>query len=252
MIDCQRRDSLKVDTLYGSSLFRKNHILDGGVTEYLIITNITKVSHCLIYCNQYKTQCKSFNFGNNTCILMTDSVCANETLLLTPKPGFDYFDIMDTPEFERKHLKDGYCQQMGKCSGHCYPRKPHYVDTPMTWTDARQFCQQLGRSLPQPRTIDENAFYGKFIKQLLSMQPNIRSDPNMKYWFGLSDRELESVWMYIDDTPVSDSFSAWALGQPDNGGPFGRHKEDCGAISEKSQYKWLDINCKEKLKFFCA
>ena len=58
--------------------------------------------------------------------------------------------------------------------------------------------------------------------------------------------------MYVDNTPVLDSFSAWALGQPDNGGPFGKSKEDCAAIGERADFKWVDINCNLKLKFFCA
>jgi hypothetical protein len=58
--------------------------------------------------------------------------------------------------------------------------------------------------------------------------------------------------MYDDNTLVSESFSAWALGQPDNGGPFGGSKEDCAVIGEKGDFKWHDVNCNLKLKFFCA
>ena len=69
---------------------------------------------------------------------------------------------------------------------------------------------------------------------------------------GISDEAVEESWMYDDETPVSEKFSAWATGQPDNGGPYGGSSENCGAIGEKAEFKWTDVNCNLKLKFFCA
>ena len=97
-IDCMGKDVLRVEGQYASSLFRRNQVLEGVPT--LTLTNITTVSHCLITCLKHKSDCKSFNWGDGVCDLMSDSICSNETLLLTPKQGFSYYDLMDGPEFE--------------------------------------------------------------------------------------------------------------------------------------------------------
>ncbi|CAG2117858.1 unnamed protein product, partial [Medioppia subpectinata] len=194
----QRKEMFKMESQYASSLFRTNRMLE-GVPQLVTYYNVSTVSHCVITCLKHTSGCKSLNWGSGgECTLLSDSICANETLELTEKHGFAYYDLMDAPEFERKHLKDEYCRQFGKCSGRCYPRKPYYVDTAMTWDEATRFCNRLNRALPQPH-----------------------------------NKDIEGIWMYADNTPVSDSFSAWALGQPDNGGPFGSSKEDCGVIGEK-------------------
>lgn len=89
----------KPGTLYASSLFRRNQVLD-GVPEIENFTQISSVSTCLLYCLKNKPDCKSFNWGNGECTLLIDSICANETLFLTRKIGYSYYDIMDSPEFE--------------------------------------------------------------------------------------------------------------------------------------------------------
>ena len=50
----------------------------------------------------------------------------------------------------------------------------------MTWDEAHKFCTDLGRSLPQPRSSDENAFYANFIKKLLLERPEIRNQKDMR------------------------------------------------------------------------
>lgn len=38
----------------------------------------------------------------------------------------------------------------------------HFVEEAMTRDLAYEYCQSLGRSLPQPKSIAENKFYGQF------------------------------------------------------------------------------------------
>ena len=91
----------KIETIYASSLFRQNQVLE-GVPVLEAIDNVSSVSLCLIHCMKRSADCRAFNWGNNKCLLMSDSVCANESLVLTPKRGFSYYDIMDNPDFEVK------------------------------------------------------------------------------------------------------------------------------------------------------
>ena len=61
-----------------------------------------RLYHCLIACMQSKTYgCKAFNYGiNGTCILLAESLCANETYVLTENDQFNYYDLMATPDYE--------------------------------------------------------------------------------------------------------------------------------------------------------
>ena len=97
---CQKKDLLpKRETLYASSLFRMNRVLD-GVPQLESLKNVPSVSICLLNCMKRLPDCKSFNWGNGDCVLMSDSLCLNETLTLTEKEGYAYYDIMESPDFE--------------------------------------------------------------------------------------------------------------------------------------------------------
>ena len=66
-----------------------------GIPELDSLENISSVSICLANCMKRKLDYKSSNWGNGECVLMSHSVCANESLLLTPKEDFVYYAIMD-------------------------------------------------------------------------------------------------------------------------------------------------------------
>jgi len=50
----------------------------------------------------------------------------------------------------------------------------------MTRDDAKSFCESLGLALPQPRSIEENEYYAKYIKKFLKNEPQIRNDKDMR------------------------------------------------------------------------
>lgn len=68
---------------------------------------------------------------------------------------------------------------------------------------------------------------------------------------GLSDKEVEDFWVFDDGTVVSESFSAWGVAQPDNGGAFTAKAENC-AVVEMREFNWLDMDCDLKFHFYCA
>ncbi|KAK0153751.1 C-type lectin domain family 4 member E [Merluccius polli] len=66
------------------------------------------------------------------------------------------------------------------------------------------------------------------------------------YWIGLSDRDTEGTWKWVDGTNMTSSF--WGPGQPDDYGG-----EDCvvtrgGVGPERS---WFDAPCGERLRWIC-
>ena len=142
----------------------------------------------------------------------------------------------------------------------------------MTRDEAAKYCHSVGRRLAQPKSQTENSFYGEFgrksMRKLIEMTSTNNNNnssrvndkihgmekriKDAKYWIGISDDELESYWLYDDASPVSDQFSAWAVAQPDNGGTMiGAKPENC-AVIELREYNWLDVQCDQKLHFFCA
>ena len=111
------------ESLYASSLYRNERRLT-NVTELARIDNLSGLHKCLMHCLQLKSICKSFNYAENgTCILLSESLCADDDYELVEDENFSYYDLMSTPDYEKKHLVDDYCRVYGKCSGLCYPRK---------------------------------------------------------------------------------------------------------------------------------
>ena len=90
-----------IDTMYGSSLYREEHRLDVD-DELIRYDNIGRLHECLHSCLLNRPYCRSFNYSptNGTCILLSDTLCGNETLLLTPDLEFSYYDVMNSPDEE--------------------------------------------------------------------------------------------------------------------------------------------------------
>lgn len=94
-----------IETSYASSLFRSQHLLDNVLT-LARLEEVPRLHLCLTACMNAKPNCKAFNYGvNGTCILLGESLCANETYELTEHEDFNYYDLMASPESEVKNLK---------------------------------------------------------------------------------------------------------------------------------------------------
>uniref|UniRef100_A0A3B3HYY4 C-type lectin domain-containing protein n=1 Tax=Oryzias latipes TaxID=8090 RepID=A0A3B3HYY4_ORYLA len=101
-----------------------------------------------------------------------------------------------------------------------------------TWDEARESCRAIEADLVVINTKEENEFISKLNKQ--------------KFWIGLSDRDLEGTWKWVDGSSL-DLF--WASGQPDN------HKggEDCGHMLAyfESPGLWNDVQCSFAMQWIC-
>ncbi|KAL3969569.1 lysophosphatidic acid receptor 4 [Sarotherodon galilaeus] len=109
-----------------------------------------------------------------------------------------------------------------------------------SWTRARQDCKDKGADLV---VIDCN-------KEQMLLSDFIEEDTHI--WIGLTDREEEGKWKWIDGAQLSERY--WKNGQPDNGGGFSRTgEEDCAHIitGENSLRNWNDISCDKHLKWIC-
>lgn len=67
------------------------------------------------------------------------------------------------------------------------------------------------------------------------------------FWLGLTDREDENVWKWVDGTlPV---FKKWKPGQPDNWTHGHEDGEDCAGLIHNAN--WNDFYCTDRIGFIC-
>ncbi|XP_070774849.1 collectin-12-like [Enoplosus armatus] len=67
------------------------------------------------------------------------------------------------------------------------------------------------------------------------------------FWLGLTDREEENVWKWVDGTiPV---FKKWKPGQPDNWTHGHEEGEDCAGLIHNAN--WNDFYCTDRIGFIC-
>ncbi|XP_011491347.2 C-type lectin domain family 4 member E-like [Oryzias latipes] len=100
-----------------------------------------------------------------------------------------------------------------------------------SWDKAREFCRARGADLVVINTKEENAFISKLKKQ--------------QFWIGLSDRDLEGTWKWVDGSPLTLQF--WASNQPDDYDA----EEDCGEINFEHPGLWNDTPCKDSALLIC-
>ncbi|XP_058240739.1 CD209 antigen-like protein A [Hemibagrus wyckioides] len=101
-----------------------------------------------------------------------------------------------------------------------------------TWTESRQDCRGRGADL----VIINNEEEEEFLTTHLGSR---------EAWIGLSDRDKEGLWTWVDGTPLITDY--WKSGEPNNLGD-----EDCAVIWGNLQKKgWNDLQCSTKLLWIC-
>ncbi|XP_026232665.1 uncharacterized protein LOC113173469, partial [Anabas testudineus] len=72
-----------------------------------------------------------------------------------------------------------------------------------SWKAGREDCRSRGADLVVIDSIEEQTFLSTFT--------------NMSTWIGLSDKDKEGTWKWVDGTLLTVMFWFWASNQPDNG-----------------------------------
>ncbi|XP_034044136.1 CD209 antigen-like protein E [Thalassophryne amazonica] len=102
-----------------------------------------------------------------------------------------------------------------------------------TWDESRQACLQQGADLVIIDSKQEQGFLTGFASNA---------------WIGMTDRDEEGTWKWLDGSTVPTDSLLWAAGQPDNA--FGG--EDCGEIRSMSNFIGLnDLSCRDKINWIC-
>ncbi|XP_045070735.1 C-type lectin domain family 4 member E-like [Coregonus clupeaformis] len=102
-----------------------------------------------------------------------------------------------------------------------------------TWEESRQDCVDRGADLVIINRREEQEF-------LFNL--------NKRVWIGLTDRETEGTWKWVDGTTLTTEY--WYDQQPNNSGPTG---EDCAEINndQRPLKAWNDLSCNRRLNWIC-
>ncbi|XP_078392781.1 C-type lectin domain family 17, member A-like [Cetorhinus maximus] len=106
---------------------------------------------------------------------------------------------------------------------HCY----RFSTEGGNWDSAKRQCESQNSHLIIINTEQE--------------QKSIKNNRGT-YWIGLTNRESERHWKWVDGTPVS--FTRWDQGEPNNW--YGN--ENCAVIRSAS---WNDVSCSNHFRFIC-
>ena len=103
-----------------------------------------------------------------------------------------------------------------------------------TWENAETYAQSLGGHLVM---IKSQGIQDYVANTILS---NSQVSGLAAFWIGCHDKNTEGTWQWIDGTLLSNSYSNWNGGEPNNSGG----NEDYGEmyINNASKGKWNDLN----------
>ncbi|XP_040261458.1 C-type lectin domain family 10 member A-like [Bufo bufo] len=108
-----------------------------------------------------------------------------------------------------------------------------YLLSPQTrnWQDSLHWCRKQGAHLVVINSPEEQEFLQTAVKT--------------SSWIGLSDRDMEGQWEWVDGTPYNSTFHRfWFQKQPDNLG-----NEDCAVLLPGSL--WNDNKCRKLYSSVC-
>uniref|UniRef100_G3P102 C-type lectin domain-containing protein n=1 Tax=Gasterosteus aculeatus aculeatus TaxID=481459 RepID=G3P102_GASAC len=110
-----------------------------------------------------------------------------------------------------------------------------------SWENGRKDCRDQGADLVIIDSLEEQKFLSNFTTS--------------RSWFGLSDKDIEGTWKWIDGTPLTAAY--WYrdanVVEPNNEGGGSIEGEDCADIEPKPnpQYSWNDLSCNFALRWIC-
>ena len=102
---------------------------------------------------------------------------------------------------------------------------------PATWFEARDACIDCGMTLASVHTSEENDTLAERVPGAVQL------------WIGLSDRDIEGTWTWIDGSDVELDF--WADDEPSS-----LSEDDCGVLVGSGE--WLAKRCDLPNPYACA
>lgn len=140
----------------------------------------------------------------------------------------DLEEIIKNLTEKEEDLKDHYLKR-----GWVYFNQSFYYisSSQMSWQDSRDDCLQNGSDLIIITSKEEQDFARQFKKRT---------------WIGLTDRETEGTWKWVDGTKLKESY--WRTGEPNS---YLGSNEDCGEMWPHEEQHWNDLECSYKNFWIC-
>ena len=114
----------------------------------------------------------------------------------------------------------------------------HIGDSPLSWNDAEDYCQQYGSHLA---TIN-SSFDHEAAKALCDLK-------EANCWIGLKYDDTENAWQWADESELGFVFNSdgtpmtgvypWRTSEPNNA------DEDCIEMFYMDNYQWNDQDCQD-------
>ncbi|XP_077946978.1 C-type lectin domain family 4 member E-like isoform X2 [Gasterosteus aculeatus] len=101
-----------------------------------------------------------------------------------------------------------------------------------SWENGRKDCRDKGADLVIIDSLEEQEFLSNFTTS--------------RSWIGLSDKDIEGTWKWIDGTPLTAAY--WY-----RTGTSPRSVENCAQIQpdQNPQNSWNDLSCNTALRWIC-
>ncbi|XP_062421138.1 asialoglycoprotein receptor 2-like [Pungitius pungitius] len=106
-----------------------------------------------------------------------------------------------------------------------------------SWENGRKNCRDQGADLVIIDSLEEQKFLSSFTTRFS--------------WIGLSDKEIEGTWKWVDGTLLTEKY--WST-EPDNGGGHPQiGEEDCAHLKPRlnAPSNWNDLSCDAALQWIC-
>ncbi|CAB1337458.1 unnamed protein product [Coregonus sp. 'balchen'] len=111
----------------------------------------------------------------------------------------------------------------------------HISNGTKSWKESRQNCLSRGADLVIINSREEQVFIHKLI--------------NKGFWIGLTDRDKEGTWKWVDGTPLTTGY--WMRGEPHS---YQGKDEDCverWTSFSNPEDSWCDTQCSELRFWIC-
>ncbi|XP_023249392.1 CD209 antigen-like protein E [Seriola lalandi dorsalis] len=102
------------------------------------------------------------------------------------------------------------------------------------WTESRKSCKAQGTDLVVIESREEQVFVNGVLKK------------GQNAWIGLTDKQKEGTWMWVDDTPITTKF--WQIGQPNS---YSGNQDCAEIVQDTSVGEWNDDGCFAEQIWIC-
>uniref|UniRef100_A0A8C7H357 CD209 antigen-like protein E n=1 Tax=Oncorhynchus kisutch TaxID=8019 RepID=A0A8C7H357_ONCKI len=148
-------------------------------------------------------------------------------------------DCLTEERDQQQREKDDFMEKFSNPGWNKFESCWYFVSSERkTWSESRQDCVERGADLVIVNSREKQRF-------LFAL--------NKRAWIGLTDRETEGSWKWVDGTPLITRY--WTIDQPNNGGSVSTFPgEDCAVLrkgQDQPENTWNYINCAVKSICIC-